>query len=348
MITALIAVAVAFPAGWLLCRVLLLPRSVGDSDGDVISITRHHALLKAQRSRYRRRVQLIHRVVRRHEATRDQIRDRLNKVQQRMSIDAAERDAMLRDLEDRGGQIEKLRKQADEQANEIERLQSAQSNQPKAEPEVAESQDLSLLRIERDELLGRVQRLEEAAATAETSSAAADMFTSLRAECGELRERLGDRERAAKRLEVQLLDRDNHIEELKQEVESWKRRLAPMAQQLRQHREALRGAAAEPQAQPVEQAADQTIEAPPEADPDDLQQIRGIGPALERRLRNQGVTTFRELAQMSESDLETLATKLGIAPALPGRDQWVAQARRLAEDQLADATQPMEALQDSA
>ena len=54
----------------------------------MVQPSKHHALLRAQRSRYRRRVEKILEVLRKHEATRDQIREKLTKLQQTMRADA--------------------------------------------------------------------------------------------------------------------------------------------------------------------------------------------------------------------------------------------------------------------
>ena len=63
---------------------------------------------------------------------------------------------------------------------------------------------------------------------------------------------------------------------------------------------------------------------------DDLKAIRGIGPALERRLRDSGIRRYRQLAEMSEEDLAELARKLSISPSLASRNEWIEQARELA------------------
>ena len=144
-----------------------------------------------------------------------------------------------------------------------------------------------------------------------------------KAERGELRDRLTSSERRVRELENQVTERDNKIEELREEVESWKHRLAPMARQLQKHKEIIRrGSHAVKKPEPEE-----------DLPRDNLQKIRGIGPALERRLRAQGVQNFAQLAAMSSAELEGLADRLAIAPTLPARDEWVRQATELSAAQ---------------
>ena len=61
---------------------------------------------------------------------------------------------------------------------------------------------------------------------------------------------------------------------------------------------------------------------PPEAAPDDLTEIKGIGPVYAGRLEVLGITTFRAL---SESDQRVIADSLGISNnAAAG---WISQAQ---------------------
>ena len=70
-----------------------------------------------------------------------------------------------------------------------------------------------------------------------------------------------------------------------------------------------------------------TVEAA--AGPDDLKRIRGIGPAIERKLNGQGITTYSQIAGMSDSDVEALDAVLDFRGRIE-RDGWVTQAEQLA------------------
>jgi predicted flap endonuclease-1-like 5' DNA nuclease len=61
---------------------------------------------------------------------------------------------------------------------------------------------------------------------------------------------------------------------------------------------------------------------------DDLQRILGIGPALARKLYAQGVTTFKQIAQWTDADLELLAEQVDAHPHRIKRESWREHARR--------------------
>ncbi len=289
--TSLVSIAVAFPAGWMLCRAWL-SQVAGNTR------LRNPAQSPAPGDPGETREDQLRASGERLRAQRNELAGKLAAAEQ---------------------QIDSLTTQLARRAEQVAALRREQRQQP-APPEDASGavQEVTLLRIERDELLARVQRLQaEAKNRGSVVPAAAD--AGVRAERGELRERLAASERALRQAEGRLTEREREIEELRQEVESWKHRLAPLARQLQKQREVIRR-----QAQPP---------APPQPaglPRDDLQRIRGIGPALERRLRAQGIHSYAQLAAMSEPALAALADKLAIAKALPMRDEWVRQARELA------------------
>ncbi len=65
------------------------------------------------------------------------------------------------------------------------------------------------------------------------------------------------------------------------------------------------------------------------AKPDDLKVIKGIGPEIERRLNQAGITTFAQLAELKPADLERI---LGEAiKRLASEQALIDQARELAQ-----------------
>jgi small subunit ribosomal protein S2 len=66
----------------------------------------------------------------------------------------------------------------------------------------------------------------------------------------------------------------------------------------------------------------------PEGDPDDLKKITGVGPSLERKLRDLGVTKLEQIANLSDDDIEKVDTALN-AKGRVQRDDWVGQAKTL-------------------
>ena len=70
-----------------------------------------------------------------------------------------------------------------------------------------------------------------------------------------------------------------------------------------------------------------------QAQHDDLKSIAGIGPALEKKLRRVGITTFRQLAALTREELEHTADKLGLSAERIRREGWIAAARDEARTQ---------------
>ncbi|ABW15174.1 conserved hypothetical protein [Parafrankia sp. EAN1pec] len=62
---------------------------------------------------------------------------------------------------------------------------------------------------------------------------------------------------------------------------------------------------------------------------DNLKEIVGVGPVTESRLRVLGITTFRQLATMGDTDVDRLAKKLDGFGDRIVTDDWVGQARDL-------------------
>lgn len=61
--------------------------------------------------------------------------------------------------------------------------------------------------------------------------------------------------------------------------------------------------------------------------PDDLRRIRGIGPAIQRKLQDRGVTTFRQIALWTDPDIEATERALGGPRGRIRRNDWVGSAR---------------------
>lgn len=89
----------------------------------------------------------------------------------------------------------------------------------------------------------------------------------------------------------------------------------------------------------VEAATDAEIEAPVEvaAAPkaaaatgsDDLKELSGVGPALEKKLHAAGVTTFAQIAAWTDAEVEDFGEKLSFKGRIE-REGWIEQAKKLA------------------
>ena len=68
---------------------------------------------------------------------------------------------------------------------------------------------------------------------------------------------------------------------------------------------------------------------------DDLGRIKGLGPKLQTLLPALGLTSFAQIAALSETDLAALDPRLGPFAGRPSRDGWVEQAKYLAAGDVA-------------
>lgn len=69
--------------------------------------------------------------------------------------------------------------------------------------------------------------------------------------------------------------------------------------------------------------------APAAGGADDLKQLKGVGPALEKKLHDNGVTTFAQIAAWNADDIADMDDKLSFKGRIE-RDGWVDQAKLLA------------------
>ncbi len=63
---------------------------------------------------------------------------------------------------------------------------------------------------------------------------------------------------------------------------------------------------------------------------DDLKQLSGVGPALEKKLHEAGVTTFAQIAAWNADDVAAMDEKLSFKGRIE-REGWIAQAKELAK-----------------
>ncbi len=64
---------------------------------------------------------------------------------------------------------------------------------------------------------------------------------------------------------------------------------------------------------------------------DDLKVLSGVGPALEKKLHAEGITTFAQIAAWTEADIESFGEKLSFKGRIE-REGWVEQAKKLAAE----------------
>lgn len=87
-----------------------------------------------------------------------------------------------------------------------------------------------------------------------------------------------------------------------------------------------------PGAPPVAEVPPPPAIAPaPDAPPDDLSRMKGVGPKLVALLHSLGVTHFSQIAAWTDEDVAAIDQRLGTFQGRITRDRWVEQARHLAE-----------------
>ena len=84
----------------------------------------------------------------------------------------------------------------------------------------------------------------------------------------------------------------------------------------------------EPEPEPAPELA-------PTSTADDLAKIKGLGRKLQALLPTLGLSTYAQIAALSEADLAALDPKLGPFAGRPTRDGWVEQAKYLAAGDVA-------------
>ena len=146
------------------------------------------------------------------------------------------------------------------------------------------------------------------------------LVESLRVEIGVLREHLHTRDDRIKELGIEL--KENHIEkqELLTKLNSLKTMVSPLTRKLHEQKELI---------EDIRHDAPREQQLRREERTDDLKQIRGIGPALERRLNGTGIRRYQQIAEMTEQEIKDIAAKISISPALVVRGEWIQQARNL-------------------
>jgi predicted flap endonuclease-1-like 5' DNA nuclease len=63
------------------------------------------------------------------------------------------------------------------------------------------------------------------------------------------------------------------------------------------------------------------------AEKDDLKKIKGIGPVMERTLNELGVTSFKQLGEFNQDNIQRVSDALEVFPGRIERDKWVPQAK---------------------
>lgn len=169
--------------------------------------------------------------------------------------------------------------------------------------------------------------------------------------------------------EIVLQEKDDKIFQLSRELENWSNRLPPLIERYRtrnEEAEQLEADLAEAQSRIEQLEAAQATRIEPVQHPDvltngrdasndasdnqinhqprsfetanddahitardDLKQIKGVGPAIEKTLNEMGITCFQQIADMTEYDIDRVAQRLRGFHSRIYRENWIGQAREL-------------------
>ncbi|MDH3381145.1 MAG: hypothetical protein OEL54_00465 [Flavobacteriaceae bacterium] len=73
---------------------------------------------------------------------------------------------------------------------------------------------------------------------------------------------------------------------------------------------------------------------PSDKTPDDLKQIKGIGPILECKLNELGIFTYEQITQLTDTDLDRIAEVTTFGKNKIIADDWIGQAKELQQAKL--------------
>ncbi|MCP4935830.1 MAG: 50S ribosomal protein L21 [bacterium] len=69
----------------------------------------------------------------------------------------------------------------------------------------------------------------------------------------------------------------------------------------------------------------------PAGDADDLKKISGVGPALEKKLNDLGITTYKQVSGLSKDEIAKVDDALSFKGRID-RDEWLMQAKKLGDE----------------
>jgi predicted flap endonuclease-1-like 5' DNA nuclease len=76
----------------------------------------------------------------------------------------------------------------------------------------------------------------------------------------------------------------------------------------------------------LQKARTASVPPPPPAG-GDLKVVRGIGPKFEKALKAEGITSVRQIAEWSETDIDAIAQRIGVRADRIRKDDWVGHAK---------------------
>ena len=210
----------------------------------------------------------------------------------------------------------------------------------------------------RDTLAGREELQRRIRQARENISLVAEQRDGLRKELETLQASAAEQERALADKDAKLLERDEKIFRLSQQLSSWQARLAPLVEKFQERDRQAKALQDEldrvtnriaelevltrpdeTRIEPIDQDAVELLAdasndqyddtAQNRSAGDDLQRIKGVGPAIEKTLNELGIFHFEQIAGISEYDIDRIAARLRGLRSRIYREDWIGQARAL-------------------
>ena len=146
---------------------------------------------------------------------------------------------------------------------------------------------------------------------------------------GEMKERVGEVREMVEGAKTKAVDTLDNLEQLFEErvARALKRLGVPTRDDLQSIAKRLE--AMNDLIQGLAQEGEGAEEAAPGAEKDDLKLISGIGPVLEGKLNGAGITSYQQIAALSDDEIERLESDVINFSGRIQRDDWIGQAKTL-------------------
>ena len=155
----------------------------------------------------------------------------------------------------------------------------------------------------------------------------------LEQELASVQEKFGQRDAEAEQLERELAAANARIAALEGMVGSEQTRVEPVDPEALKDGMDASNDPLEESVQPDDESDDESDDS---GDHDNLKEIKGVGPAIEKTFNEMGIFRFNQIAEMSEYDIDRVARRLMGLHCRIYREDWIGKARDLLDQKSSD------------
>ena len=238
----------------------------------------------------------------------------------------APKDAEIARLRAQTEELEPFRERSSRLAQDLDRTRTQAASTLQNKEQELDRRQARITEIEAELARLRTQNQEDLARFTETVAQRDQDIQRLRATVEELevfRSEVEKKEIALREAEER---RVMDVSEREEEIAALRKRLVEYRVAQRHGAQAKAAAVSESSTQVGSSTARGTGKHRP-AQKDDLKQIHGIGPVMERVLNRMGMFTFRQIAEWKDQDVEHMASELNTFPDRIRHDNWIAGAK---------------------